>query len=136
MASGPDVFRPYLIRAVYDWCLDNGNTPHVVARAGDSGVPAGMADENGVVVLNVGPAAVRDLKIDASHIVFTARFAGVVRNVRLPCADVLVVYGRESGHKLSFLAPATDGMREAETSAEPGRGSRKKGGRAPDLEVY
>jgi len=127
MKDDPDALKPYLVRAVYEWCLDNGDTPHVMVRASKSTVPAGIGDEAGIAVLNIGPAAVRNLKIDNDRIAFTARFKGSVFDVLLHYEDVLVVFGKETGQKVSFLRLAAESGPQADRPKPRG---------APDLKAY
>ena len=99
-----EVFKPYLVRAVYEWCLDNSNTPYIAVRVDSAALPPEIADENGIAALNIGPVAVRDLKIGSAHLSFTARFRGKVCDVTLDYGDVLAVFGKESGHRLVLSA--------------------------------
>lgn len=95
--------RPYLIRALYEWIEDNGLTPHVLVNAELPGVevPPQHVHE-GQIVLNINPAAVRDLKLGNEWIEFNARFGGVARTVRIPVTAVLAVYARENGQGMAF----------------------------------
>lgn len=127
MKDDPDALKPYLVRAVYEWCIDNGDTPHIMVRATKSAVPEGIGDEAGVTVLNIGPSAVRNLKIDNDRIAFTARFKGSVFDVLLDYGDVLMVFGKETGQKVSFLRLAAD--------SDP-RASKPKPKGTPDLKAY
>lgn len=95
--------RPYLLRALHEWILDNGMTPHVLADAGADGVQVPTsAIQNGKVVLNVSPSAVRDLDLSNDFISFVARFSGVTSGVVIPMAAVLAIYARENGQGMMF----------------------------------
>ena len=95
--------RPYLLRAVHEWIVDSGLTPHLLADAdhADLAVPD-SARQDGRVVLNISPTAVRDLLIDAELVTFVARFGGVSRAVSVPMAAVQAIYARENGRGMMF----------------------------------
>ena len=99
--------KPYLIRAIYEWILDNGMTPHLVVDAEYPGaeVPREFVDD-GQIVLNIAPGAVRELTIGNDWTSFSARFSGVVRNVLLPTESVLGIVTRESRQGMVFPEPA------------------------------
>jgi len=105
----------HLLRAAYDWAVENSLTPHVIvdATASDVLVPTRFI-ENGRIVLNVSPQAVQAFHFDAEAISFSARFGGVAQNVHLPLAAVLAVYARETGQGVSFPSE-----RGEEGAAEP-----------------
>lgn len=96
--------RPYLIRAVYQWIVDNDWTPHLQVDANYPGVtvPPGYADEDGLIVLNVAPTAVQALDMDNVEFSFRARFQGVEHKLRFPPQAVLVVFARENGQGMPF----------------------------------
>ena len=94
--------RPYLIRAVYEWCVDQGMTPYIAVYV-DSTVtvpPAYVKDSQ--IVLNVSPSATAQLMIDNDFIQFTARFAGQPHRIIVPVNHVLAVYSRENQQGLQF----------------------------------
>lgn len=97
--------RPYLVRAIYDWILDNQLTPHIVVDAAVPGVqvpPASVKD--GQVVLNIAPRAVAQLELGNDQVRFLARFGGVSHDVRVPIGAVLAVYAVENGQGMMFPA--------------------------------
>lgn len=95
--------RPYLIRALYEWLVDNQLTPHLLVDAeGESVVVPLQFVEEGRIVLNVGPTAVRDLSLGNDYISFNARFAGKPMDVMVPPAAVLGIYARENGQGMLF----------------------------------
>jgi stringent starvation protein B len=97
--------KPYLIRAIYDWCTDCGFTPHVaVAVDAAVRVPSEFVN-NGEIVLNVSALATTRLLIDNEAISFQARFGGVAREVYVPMAQVIAVYARENGQGMAFEVP-------------------------------
>lgn len=95
--------RPYLVRAFYDWILDNGMTPYLLVDATVEGtfVPASYV-RDGRIVLNVAPAAVTELELGVTHVSFSARFGGVAQLIRLPMASLVAIYARENGQGMFF----------------------------------
>ena len=96
--------RPYLIRALYEWLVDNQLTPHLLVDVERENVNVPMAFvEGGRIVLNVAPSAVRDLDLGNEAITFSARFGGQPHAVYVPPAAVLGVYARENGQGMRVL---------------------------------
>jgi stringent starvation protein B len=97
--------RPYLIRAMHEWMIDNGLTPHIVADASAPGmrVPAEHI-KDGKIVLNVSYSATRALVLGNDEIAFEARFNGVPRQLNVPVPAVLGIYARETGQGMIFSA--------------------------------
>ncbi|MDF3934383.1 ClpXP protease specificity-enhancing factor [Pseudomonas citronellolis] len=95
--------RPYLVRALYEWIVDNGCTPHILVNAEFPGVrvPPGYASD-GQIVLNVSPTAVRHLQMDNEAVSFEGRFGGVAQNLYIPSQAVMAVYARENGQGMVF----------------------------------
>ncbi len=95
--------RPYLIRALYEWILDNDSTPYVLVNADYPGttVPEGFV-EGGQIVLNLSPSAIRHLDMDNERICFDGRFGGVAQQVWLPIGAVMAIYARENGQGMVF----------------------------------
>ena len=105
--------RPYLIRAIHQWILDNGCTPQIVVDAGVEGVAVPLDFvQDGRIVLNVSSTAVRDLALGDRLIEFNARFSGSPFHVSLPVRAVLAMIARENGAGMSFPP-------EEETDSEP-----------------
>ncbi len=90
--------RPYLLRAYYDWLMDNQLTPHVVVDAFVKGtqVPQQYV-KDGQIVLNIAASAVGNLQIGNEFVEFNARFGGVPQQVLLPMASIVAIYARENG---------------------------------------
>lgn len=90
--------RPYLLRALYEWIVDNGMTPHLLVDADQPGVrvPA-QAIRDGKVVLNIAERAVARLQMDNEAVRFSARFGGVSHPVDVPMAAIVAIYARETG---------------------------------------
>lgn len=95
--------RPYLLRALNDWILDNGLTPHLLVDALYPGVqvPEGHV-EDGRIVLNIAPAAVRNLSLGDEVLEFHGRFGGTPCHVMLPVQSVIAIYARENGEGMAF----------------------------------
>jgi stringent starvation protein B len=97
--------KPYLIRAIHDWCTDAGFTPYVAVAVDETvRVPTEFVN-NGEIVLNVSALATSRLLIDNEAISFQARFGGVPREVYVPMAQVIAIYARENGQGMAFEVP-------------------------------
>jgi stringent starvation protein B len=95
--------RPYLIRALFDWLVDCGLTPHLLVEvSGDQVVVPTQFVKDGRVVLNISPSAVRNLDLGNGLITFNARFGGVPMDVMVPTDKVLGIYARENGRGMLF----------------------------------
>jgi stringent starvation protein B len=112
--------RPYLVRALYEWILDNGMTPHLLV---DANRPEALVPEqfvqDGKIVLNISPSAVRALVLGNERVSFNARFGGVAMDVSVPVEAVIGIYARENGRGMLFPDedPRADG--EADSGSEP-----------------
>ncbi len=96
--------KPYLIRAIYEWCIDQGFSPHLVAQVDEQvSIPPGYA-RNGQIVLDVSPEATNHLLIGNEDITFQARFGGVAHSLLVPVSHVVAVYAGENGHGMAFEA--------------------------------
>ncbi len=105
--------RPYLIRALYEWLLDNELTPHLLVNAEYKGVfvPQEFV-EGGQIVMNLNPSAIRSLDLGNDLITFNARFGGVPQDVIVPPVAVLGIYARENG--VGMLFPDEEYLEEEE----------------------
>jgi stringent starvation protein B len=114
--------RPYLVRALYEWIVDNDCTPHLLVNAEFAGVqvPTGFASD-GQIVLNVSPSAVRHLHMDNDAVSFEGRFGGVPQSLYIPSAAVLAIYARENGQGMVFEVEASQS--EEDELEEPDGGS-------------
>ena len=98
--------RPYLIRALHEWCADNGFSPYIAVHVDASvQVPAEFV-KNGEIVLNVSMDATSGLRLGNEFIEFKARFGGVARDIIVPVTHVIAIYARENGQGMAFPAPA------------------------------
>ncbi len=108
--------KPYLLRAIHDWCTDAGFTPYVAVAVDETvRVPMEFV-KNGEIVLNVSSLATNRLKLGNDAIEFQARFGGVAREVYVPIARVVAVYARENGQGMAFDVPRTGPV---DASAKP-----------------
>ncbi len=108
--------RPYLIRALHDWCTDNGFTPYLAVFVDDTVRVPREYVKNNEIVLNVGFEATSALKLGNEAIEFTARFGGASREIVVPVDHVIAIYARENGQGMAFPMPTAGG-------AEPAAGS-------------
>lgn len=109
MNDTPDTLstRPYLIRALYEWCTDNGFTPYLAVSVTDGVQVPFEFVQNGEIVLNIGLDATSALKLGNDFIEFRARFSGTAREIMVPVGQVMAIYARENGQGMSFpLLPA------------------------------
>ena len=126
--------KPYLIRALYDWIVDNHLTPHVLVDAScdDLSVPADYVEDDRIV-LNISPSAVRDLDLSNDYINFKARFSGQSMNVYFPSNAVLAIYAKENGRGMIFAEEEqVDSATDTEEIAEEKKDKKKK---KPHLKV-
>lgn len=128
--------RPYLVRAIYDWIVDNHCTPHVLVDAHCRGVSVPQQYVNdGQIILNVAPRAVSNFSMDLSGIGFSTRFGGVPTEIYIPIMAVLGVYARENGQGLMFATEEMDDVESMEEDEEPNPPPRPKGGKKPSLKI-
>jgi len=139
----PSSTTPYLIRAICEWCEDNGLTPYVAVKVdANTRVPLEFV-RNGEIVLNISADATRNLKIGNDLIQFSARFNGVSREVSVPIIAVAGIFAKENGQGMAFHSPAGDVpvvpllSKGDERGGKPGSGDRPDPppGRRPRLQV-
>jgi stringent starvation protein B len=96
--------KPYMLRALHEWCVDNNLTPHlIVAVNAQTRVPMAYV-KDGEIVLNVNYGATKDLHIDNDSVVFSARFGGVSQNIYVPMSAIRGIFARENGQGMFFEA--------------------------------
>ncbi len=119
--------KPYLLRALYEWCTDNGYTPYIVVVVDAcTRVPAEFV-KNGEIVLNISFEATGNLKIDNDFIHFKARFGGVAREIEVPVSNVSAIYARENGQGMAFEVQRDDeGQRKKKPRNEPAKTPARK----------
>jgi len=109
--------KPYLLRAIHDWCTDAGFTPYVAVAVDDTvRVPVEFV-KNGEIVLNISSLATNRLKLGNEAIEFQARFGGVSRDVYVPIGRVVAIYARENGQGMAFDVPRSGAPAGAESPA-------------------
>lgn len=114
--------RPYLIRALHDWCTDNGFTPYIAVFV-DASVRVPMEYvKNNEIVLNVGFEATTGMKLGNEYVEFKARFGGTSRDIIVPVDHVIAIYARENGQGMAFPAPTEAHVASPGGAEEPGRG--------------
>src|SRR5262245_14465190 len=112
--------KPYLLRAIYEWCTDAGFTPYVAVAVDETvRVPVEFV-KNGEIVLNVSALATNRLKIGNEAVEFQARFGGVPRDVYVPVNRVVAIYARENGQGMAFEVPRQPGSATTEPRTEGG----------------
>ncbi|WP_392560354.1 ClpXP protease specificity-enhancing factor [Orbus mooreae] len=109
--------RPYLFKAIYDWIVDNGLTPHIIVNTTVYGVivPSEYI-QNNQIVLNIAPQSVGQYSVNNDEIEFNARFAGQPNHIVVPMAAIEAVYARENGAGIAFEA---EPQYENRTAEEP-----------------
>ncbi|MGS7250948.1 ClpXP protease specificity-enhancing factor [Pseudomonas sp. SK] len=125
--------RPYLVRALYEWIVDNDCTPHMLVNAEypKVQVPDGFASD-GQIVLNISPNAVRNLHMDNDAVSFEGRFSGVAHSLFVPSGAILGIYARENGQGMVFeLEPSQDDMLDDEDEVQPDDDGPPEGGGQP-----
>jgi len=102
VAEGLIPTKPYMVRAIHEWCVDNGLTPHLlVAVSAQCRVPMAYV-KDGEIVLNLNYTATKDLHMDNEAIVFSARFGGISQSLYVPMGAVKGIFSRENGQGMFF----------------------------------
>ncbi|MBK4733769.1 ClpXP protease specificity-enhancing factor [Noviherbaspirillum pedocola] len=110
--------KPYLLRAIYEWCTDNGYTPYLAAMVDKhTQVPLEFV-KNNEIVLNISFSATSGLKMGNDFISFHARFAGVSREIFVPVDNVVAIYARENGQGMAFEVTRKQDAADAPAPAE------------------
>ncbi|MDR0218386.1 MAG: ClpXP protease specificity-enhancing factor [Enterobacteriaceae bacterium] len=111
--------RPYLLRAHYDWLLDNDLTPHIIVDVNQYGVSVPIEyAQNGRLILNISPRAVGHLQLSNDDVSFNARFGGVLRQVTVPMSAVIAVYARENGIGMEFESEFAYGVEDEQGDSD------------------
>jgi stringent starvation protein B len=115
--------KPYLLRALFEWCVDNGYTPHLAVKVDSRTQVPQEYVKNGEITLNISPNAVHKLQMGNEQVEFSARFGGVARQISVPITNVYALYARETGHGMTFDVdgpkPAVQSKAESELMREP-----------------
>jgi stringent starvation protein B len=113
--------KPYLIRAIYEWCNDSGFTPYIAVAVGDGVRVPPEHVKNGEIVLNVSALATTRLQLGNEAIEFQARFGGVARDVYVPIDRVIAIYARENGQGMAFEPSRSASAGAPDTALPPPR---------------
>lgn len=129
--------RPYLLRAIYEWIIDNNMTPYVLVDATLEAVQVPLEHiNNGKIILNISPAAVMGLELGADAVMFNARFSGKPMDVCVPITAILAIYSKENGRGMVFSEESDDGTPGPGGGGPSQETSRsKKESRQPTLRV-
>jgi stringent starvation protein B len=113
--------KPYLLRALFEWCVDNGYTPHLAVKVDSRTQVPQEYVKNGEITLNISPNAVHKLQMGNELIEFSARFGGVARQLAVPIANVYALYARETGHGMTFDVDGPKAGLQSKAESEPVR---------------
>lgn len=102
LTPSPSSTRPYLLRALYEWCTDNGYTPYIAAYVDDTVQVPREHVKNNEIVLNISMDATSSLRLGNDFIEFKARFSGSAREIMVPIDRVIAIYARENGQGMAF----------------------------------
>ena len=124
--------KPYMIRALYDWCCDNGYTPYLAVAVDAHTVVPRQHVKGGEIVLNVSPMATSRLSIGNEMVEFQARFSGVAQQISVPIANISAIYARETGHGMAFDVSRTMTTEPGDDESGAGNGAAAIDGGARD----
>src|ERR1700758_911068 len=110
--------KPYLLRALFEWGVDNGYTPHVAVKVDSRAQVPSEYVKNGEITLNISPNAVHKLQMGNELIEFSARFGGVARQISVPVTNVYALYARETGHGMTFGVEGANPAVQAKAETE------------------
>jgi len=130
--------RPYLIRAIYEWCVDGGFTPYLAVSVDEhTEVPQGYV-KDGEIVLNISSSAVQKLQLGNEMVTCTGRFGGVATEILVPVGAVIGIFAKESGQGLAFSKednPTLPSSPQNATTTESGHVVKKHKEKSPNLRV-
>jgi len=127
--------KPYMLRAMHEWCVDNSLTPYlVVAVNSKTRVPMAYV-KDGEIVLNINYGATKDLHIDNTSVVFSARFGGVPQNIYIPMNAVRGIYARENGQGMMFELEDDTELTPVNSDDSGPETSKKENNKKPTLRV-
>jgi len=125
--------RPYLLRAMHEWMIDNNLTPHIVVDANREGLTVPREHvTDGKLIFNLSFSATQNLDIGNELVEFGARFGGVPRRLTIPISAVLGIYARETGQGMVF---ADEDAAEADSSASNGDQAKPEAAKSPSLKI-
>ena len=111
--------KPYMLRAIYEWCTDSGYTPYIAVKVDAATTVPMEYVKKGEIVLNISFGATAALKMDNDAITFNARFAGVSRQIYVPVQNVLAIYANENGQGMAFEVTRTAAEMPAPAAGAP-----------------
>jgi stringent starvation protein B len=115
----PDIStKPYMLRAIYEWCTDSGFTPYLAVKVDAATTVPMEYVKKGEIVLNISFGATSGLKMDNDAVRFNARFGGVSREIYVPVQNVLAIYANENGQGMAFEVSSTAADSAAAPAAE------------------
>ncbi|MFV1921879.1 MAG: ClpXP protease specificity-enhancing factor [Methylotenera sp.] len=112
--------KPYMVRAIHEWCTDNAFTPHLLVVVNQKTMVPQAFVKNGEIVLNLNYSATKDLRIENDAITFSARFSGVAQNLYVPMDTVRGIFARENGQGMFFEVGAQKTLFAPDTKSENG----------------
>lgn len=112
--------KPYLINAIYEWCEDNGFTPHLVIAVDKNTIVPMQYVENNQLILNIAAGATKDLIIDKEWITLRATFSGVIYDIAIPITNVIAIFAKENGHGMQFDTEIHNPSQTEETNSGGG----------------
>jgi stringent starvation protein B len=116
----PDIStKPYLLRAIYEWCTDSGFTPYLAVKVDAATTVPMEYVKKGEIILNISYGATSGLKMDNDAITFRARFNGVSRELYIPVQNVLAIYANENGQGMAFDVSSTPAETAPPSTPEP-----------------
>ncbi|MBV6305453.1 ClpXP protease specificity-enhancing factor [Candidimonas humi] len=122
--------KPYLIRALHEWCTDNGYTPHIVVTVDANTIVPRAHIHDGQITLNIGTLATNRLSMGNEFIEFQARFSGVTEQIFVPVSAVSAIYARETGAGMGFEVEPS----QPHAAAEPGDSGKPQPAATPAAE--
>ena len=124
--------KPYMIRALYEWCCDNGYTPYLAVAVDEHTIVPRQHVKGGEIVLNVSPMATSRLTLGNELVEFQARFSGISQQISIPIGNISAIYARETGHGMAFDVPRAPAVTDDDVSGEdPGAAGGDKPHHAP-----
>lgn len=128
--------RPYMVRALYEWIVDNECTPYLLVDAYGPGVevPQEFVNKDGQIVLNISPNAVMGLDVQSASISFNARFGGIPTDIFVPSTSVLGIYAKENGQGMIFEREE-NGPEDPEPTPEPPKKEPPETVKRPSLKI-
>ena len=123
--------KPYLIRALHEWCTDNGYTPHIVVTVDENTTVPPAHIRDGQITLNIGTLATNRLVLGNEYIEFQTRFGGVTEQIYVPVAAVSAIYARETGAGMGFEVADSEPYPGSDTTPEEDAGG-NQGSDKPD----